>query len=71
MCTPEATNAQNEMFGTERMLEALNREPTAAPKAILQNVKAAVDSFVLDAEQFDDMTMLCVEYKGRKPDTGV
>jgi sigma-B regulation protein RsbU (phosphoserine phosphatase) len=59
------------MFGTERMLEALNREPTAAPKAILQNVKAAVDSFVLDAEQFDDMTMLCVEYKGRKPDTGV
>ncbi len=68
---PEATNAQNEMFGTERMLEALNREPTAAPKAILQNVKAAVDSFVLDAEQFDDMTMLCVEYKGKKPDTGV
>ena len=64
---PEATNAQNEMFGTERMLEALNREPAAAPKAILQNVKDAVDSFVLDAEQFDDMTMLCVEYKGQNP----
>ncbi len=64
---PEATNAQNEMFGTERMLEALNREPAAVPKATLQNVKDAVDSFVLDAEQFDDMTMLCVEYKGQNP----
>jgi sigma-B regulation protein RsbU (phosphoserine phosphatase) len=68
---PEATNAQSEMFGTERMLEALNRDPSAAPKEILQNVKDAVESFVLDAEQFDDMTMLCVEYKGKKPDTGV
>jgi sigma-B regulation protein RsbU (phosphoserine phosphatase) len=61
---PEATNAQNEMFGTERMLEALNRDPSAAPKEILQNVKDAVESFVLDAEQFDDMTMLCLEYRG-------
>ena len=68
---PEATNAQSEMFGTDRMLEALNREPAARPEKILQNVKAAVDSFVLDAEQFDDMTMLCVEYKGKNPGADV
>ena len=67
---PEATNAQNEMFGTERMLDALNLDPAAAPKTILQNVKDAVDSFVLDAEQFDDMTMLCVEYRGKNPGAG-
>ena len=31
---------------------------------ILRNVRSAVDGFVLDAEQFDDLTMLCLEYRG-------
>ena len=60
---PEATNAKNELFGTDRMLEALNEAPDAAPEMILKNVRKAVDGFVKDAEQFDDLTMLCVEYK--------
>ena len=63
---PEATNAENEMFGTERMLEALNREPGASPEALLRHMREAVDGFVLDAEQFDDLTMLCLEYRGNK-----
>ena len=63
---PEATNAQNEMFGTDRMLEALNRDQDADPKTVLDNVKNAVDAFVKDAEQFDDLTMLCIEYRGPK-----
>ena len=63
---PEAANAEKEMFGTERMLEALNSEPDAAPKQVLKNVRAAVDGFVTGAEQFDDLTMLCIEYKGEK-----
>ena len=46
------------------MLEALNEAPDAAPEMILKNVLKAVDGFVKDAEQFDDLTMLCVEYKG-------
>ena len=61
---PEACNEGKEMFGIKRMLEALNVEPTAAPDIILRHVREAVDSFVLDAEQFDDLTMLCLEYKG-------
>ena len=61
---PEATNAENELFGTDRMLRALNEQPSAAPEKILKNVRRAVDGFVKDAEQFDDLTMLCVEYKG-------
>ena len=61
---PEATNAAKELFGTERMVEALNSKPDAAPMDILKNVRKAVDSFVLNAEQFDDLTMLCLEYKG-------
>ena len=61
---PEATNASSEMFGTGRMLDALNAAPDADLKAILGNVRTAVDGFVKDAEQFDDMTMLCMVYKG-------
>lgn len=61
---PEATDAKQELFGTERMLAALNETPEATPEAILKNVRSHVDSFVGSAEQFDDLTMLCVEYKG-------
>lgn len=62
---PEAMNEDQDMFGTERMLEALNKDKGAGPEELLHNVRAAVDSFVGDAEQFDDLTMLCVEYKGK------
>ena len=61
---PEATNANMELFGTERMLEALNSEEETNPEQILRRVRACVDEFVEDAEQFDDLTMLCLEYKG-------
>lgn len=61
---PEATNAENELFGTDRMIEALNLDPEVSPEDILKNVRKAVDGFVKDAEQFDDLTMLCIEYNG-------
>ena len=63
---PEATDAEEQMFGTERMMEALNREPERRPEEILAGVRAAVDAFVGEAEQFDDLTMLCVEYRGMR-----
>lgn len=65
---PEATDSLNRMFGTDMMIEALNSDPDADPKQIIANVKEAVDAFVKDAEQFDDLTMLCFEYKGGKQD---
>ena len=61
---PEATNSENELFGTDRMISALNEEPAVPPEKILKNVRRRVDEFVQDAEQFDDLTMLCLEYKG-------
>lgn len=57
----EATNAENQLFGTERMLAALNAEPEADPKKLLENMKKSVDEFVGDAPQFDDLTMLGVK----------
>ena len=61
---PEATNAQNELFGADRMLAALNRNPDASPKELLQNVRTDIDAFVGDAPQFDDITMLSFCYDG-------
>ena len=61
---PEATNAEKALFGIERMLAALNEDADAAPEQLLRNVRGAVDGFVKDAEQFDDLTMLCLEYRG-------
>ena len=63
---PEATDANENLFGNERMLEALNTAPDAAPVEVLKNVRQAVDAFVGGAEQFDDLTMLCIEYKGAR-----
>ena len=61
---PEATNTRNELFGTERMLEALNRDPEASPEAQLKEVRESLDAFVGDAPQFDDITMLGMCYYG-------
>ena len=60
---PEATDRKNDMFGMDRLVDALNQEPGASPEKLLENVRASVDRFVKDAEQFDDLTMLCLEYK--------
>ena len=61
---PEASDKDNNLFGTQRMLDALNLALDASPKAVLANVRSAVDGFVGEAEQFDDLTMLCFEYFG-------
>ena len=63
---PEATSADDELFGNDRMLKALNQDPDATPEEVLANVRAGVDAFVGDAEQFDDLTMLCFRYEGPK-----
>ncbi|MBQ9545359.1 MAG: SpoIIE family protein phosphatase, partial [Clostridia bacterium] len=63
---PEATNSANELFGPERMLEALNKDPNASSKQLVKNVQAGIDGFVKDAPQFDDITMLSFDYFGAK-----
>ena len=60
---PEATDGEGQMFGTDRMLESLNEADTDDPKQLLEKERAAVDRFVGDAEQFDDLTMLAVTLK--------
>ncbi|MBQ8945224.1 MAG: SpoIIE family protein phosphatase [Lachnospiraceae bacterium] len=62
----EATDPSDELFGSARIIEALNRAPEASPRQVLTNVGRAVSEFVGKAEQFDDTTMLCLKYFGKK-----
>ena len=61
---PEAVDTENRMFGTERMLSALNSDPDAAPRSTIRNVRREMDAFTGSAEQFDDITMLALSYFG-------
>lgn len=63
---PEATNISNQAYGTKRMIDALNSDPDADTTALVKNVRSSLASFVKTAEQFDDITMMCVEYNGTK-----
>jgi len=61
---PEAMQKDRTMFGTGRMLEALNEDPSADPEQLLKNVRCAVEDFVDGADQSDDITMLALRYFG-------
>lgn len=60
----EATDAENNLYGEDRMLSVLERNADALPHAVCEQVKADVDAFVDEAPQFDDITMLCLQYTG-------
>lgn len=59
----EATDAHNELFGTDRMLAVLNKTLNENSEKRLIIVKNEVDAFVGSAPQFDDITMLALEMK--------
>ena len=62
----EATDADNQLFGTERTLDTLNAVSAGAAtqQDILKAVRAAVDDFVKETPQFDDITMVGLKYFG-------
>lgn len=61
---PEAADNEQNMFGVELMMDALNESLNLSTKEILDHMKGRVDGFVGSAPQFDDLTMLCIEYFG-------
>ena len=60
----EATDPEGRLFGSDRMLEVLNTDPEASPQETLAAMLDKIDSFAAEAEQFDDITMLCFQYLG-------
>ena len=71
---PEANNSAHELFGNERMLASLeksldelgqNQEADGMDLYLfLRVVREQIDDFVGETPQFDDLTMLCLEYRG-------
>ena len=56
----EATDGANALYGTKRMLDALNTAPERCPEELLTAVRRDIDGFVGGAPQFDDITMLAI-----------
>lgn len=65
----EATNKEDQLFGMDRLEKTLAKLSDKTPADILNGVKADIDEFVGDAPQFDDITMLCLEYRGIHEDS--
>lgn len=60
---PDASNHAGDRYGVNRLEAALNRTADASPEEILSFIQKDIDNFVNGAKQFDDLTMLCLEYK--------
>lgn len=58
----EATNKDHELYGMKRLADILAQNTDKKPAELLPAIKADIDAFVGEAPQFDDITMLCVEY---------
>ncbi|MCR5251288.1 MAG: PP2C family protein-serine/threonine phosphatase [Lachnospiraceae bacterium] len=68
---PEQINEKDELFGADRMLEALNADPDAKPEETLETVRKAVHSWRNTTPQFDDITMLGFHFFGMGGKEGV
>ena len=59
----EAENSRHEQFGEPHMLQTLETCRSERPRRIIETMEAEVASFVGDAEQSDDLTMLAIRYQ--------
>ncbi len=60
----EAAGEDDELFGAPRAAETLNRVKNGTPQELLEYMEQEVEAFVGNAPQFDDLTMLCLQYNG-------
>ena len=59
---PEATNAENKLYGEDRLLAFMNQNARTEATEFLPALKSNIDEFVGEAPQFDDITMLMFDY---------
>lgn len=60
---PEATDSKDELYGIERLNRYLNDKKDLEPKPLLEGLLNDIDGFVGEAPQFDDITMLCLDFR--------
>jgi len=59
----EAMNPQDELFGMERLTKAIKKTRHLTPEELISSIKSEIENFCQGREQFDDITMLCLDYK--------
>ncbi len=59
----EAENVKHELFGDDRLLESCSKATEKDPDGVISTVREDIDSYVGRADQFDDITMLCVQLR--------
>ena len=59
----EATDNNNELYGEQRLLDFMNSLETSEPESLCKFIKEDVDKFVGNAPQFDDITMLALDFE--------
>jgi serine phosphatase RsbU (regulator of sigma subunit) len=62
---PEATDQNEELYGFVRMMESFDRNKDLTLEEFQAGVKRDIESFVGEAEQFDDITMLVFDMKDK------
>ena len=67
----EAHNDKNELYGEDRLLKCLNSVKDKSVDDICKEIKEDVELFVGTAEQFDDITMLCVSFNEETKDIAI
>ena len=60
----EATREGEEVFGEARLLEALNRSSKSGMQELVSSVDHSIATFISDASQYDDITILSLKYLG-------
>ena len=60
----EATREDKVLYGEERLLKYLTKHGTEEIHQVLDGLKEDIDKFIDGAPQFDDITMLMLEYRG-------
>ena len=59
----EATNEKEALYGEERLLSYIDKNKNLKGEELLSGLKEDIDTFVGDAPQFDDITMLIFDSK--------
>ena len=67
----EATDSSQQLYGEDRLESLLNRCQADTAEEMLADLKNDIDSFVCEAPQFDDITMLMLDFKKRKEGEGM
>ena len=62
----EATSAAKELYGEDRLSSYLNAHTDDGVRELLHGLRADIDEFVGAAEQFDDITMLILDYQKKQ-----